>query len=1115
MATQPSAPPPVVDSGVQARNVQRSAVFMLVLALGTLAIALAQVVQVPAWQTAGVVVIVFLYCIATLVAWRLARHGKPTLGGWVLMVGMYAAFPLTVMLERGNGIAVALALWALTLGLARAVLPGPQIMRAVIAGSALGGITILIDQFDFPGRIDVPVVSAVMPWLSIALVMVLVVVLVRQFPNLPLRAKLIVVSLLVALMPLLTLGLVFTLNTQQRELDSANKTLLTAANEASASLDEIIQSQLNEIRIAAQMPELSLLLNTPVDSSDYATVQARAGQVLRALARRDPLFVSSYALLDKTGTTTLDTYGLDIGVNKSDRDYFLSVIANNLPFVSSVQIAPATQRPSLYFSAPVRGSDGKVIGVLRSRYDAALLQERIFASNGLGGSSSGAILLDENGIQLANGLEPDAAFKVTGDLPSERVAVLRAERRLPDKPTEELIMDMPEFTAGMQNAATTPIFVAEIHQNAADAHSGEQVAVSAMKTRPWQVAFTRARADFLGPITQQTRNILLGGLLVIAVIVGVAALVSQVIARPVVSLTQVAEKIGQGDLSVRAVATSHDEIGSLALTFNSMTRQLSELVTSLETRVQARTEQLEASAQVGRVATSILNTDQLLHDVANLIADQFHFYYVGVFTADEGAQQAVLRAATGHAGELLLQRGHNLPVNSNSMVGAAILTRQARIAADIGQDAIRFANPLLPYTRSEIALPLRVGDRVLGALDVQSELELAFDEASASVLQAMADQISVALLNAESFNRSEQQARALAILNQLSRDLALATTLEEVAEVVSGNVTQLVGAVHLSLARKPAESASFTVQTFLPGQSPILGEVRTLPLAQTFIGEAFNQDTTKYAPQIEVLLQQYPEISTLFSAGMQSLVALPLRVGERKLGTFNIAKDQPGAFTAAQISQLEQMSAQFATALQSLDLAEQTRQTLQELDAANRRLVGQAWADFTRSRGTLSAEWRYGQWLPGDNQAEAGQALQVVPAASLRLPIRVRGQVVGEFDIPGDAAINWDHEDANFAQALIDQVAQMLETARLLDETERNAQREKAIATAADKIHRSTEIDTVLRTAVAELNRITGRRGISIQLGFGTADQAQPPARSVSPPVTPTPARPDGPTGGQ
>ena len=1112
MATQPTAF--LTPENDRARQLRNGALVMFGLSLSMVVVSLIQFAQVTAWQTLGVSVLVILYCSATVVAWWLSKRGLITLGAWILIGGLYLVFPITVMLEQGGGFSFALALLALSIILARFILPGPQIGRAIALGAALAAATLLIDLLNFPGRVDAPFVNSALPLVSIGIVIALIVVIVRQFSSFPLRAKLIVVSLSVSLIPLFALGLIFTLNAQQRELDSASKILYAAASETGAHLDESIQAHLNETRVAAQLPELNAILNVAPDSPDYVATLARANEALRALARRDPIFLSSYALLNQTGDTVLDTNASEIGVNKSDRDYFLNVIANNLPYVSDVRIAPNTQRQSVYFSAPVRSASGNVIGVLRARYDAAILQEQIFSSNGLGGSESGAILLDENGIQLANGLEPDDAFKVVGNISSEQLAVLRAERRLPDLPTEELVLNLPDFAAGLKNANTTPIFVGETHPDVHTDHSGEQIAATTMETKPWQVAFARSRSEFLTPVTEQTRNIMLGGLLIVALIVGVAALVSQVIARPVVSLTQAAEKIGQGDLSARAVATSHDEIGTLALTFNSMTDQLSELVTSLESRVQARTAQLEASAQVSRVATSILNTDQLLHDISSLISDQFHFYYVAVFTLDEEQQQAVLRAATGQAGELLLQQRHHLPIDSNSMVGTAILTRQARIAADTGQSSVRFANPLLPYTRSEIALPLRVGERILGALDVQSEKEQAFDDASASVLQAMADQISVALLNAESFNRSEQQARTLAILNQLSRDLALTTTLESVAEAVSDSVTRLVGAAYLSLARKSAESAAFTLQTFQPGQAQVLGEVHSLPIARTFIGTAFEQDATQYAPQIEEVVAQYPEVSTAFGEGVQSLVALPLHVGDEKLGTFNVAKDQPTAFTPAQISQLEQVAAQLAIALQSLALTEQTRQTLLELDAANRRLVGGVWSDYTRSHGALTAEWRHGQWIALADQLK-GQALQTLEQSSaLRLPIRVRGQTIGEFDIAETVSTGWDSEDAHFAQALIDQVAQMLDNARLLDETERTAQREKAIASAADKIHRSTEIDTVLRTAVTELNRITGRRGISIQLGFGTADKGRAPAPSNSP-LKPEPEQQAGSEGGQ
>ena len=169
----------------------------------------------------------------------------------------------------------------------------------------------------------------------------------------------------------------------------------------------------------------------------------------------------------------------------------------------------------------------------------------------------------------------------------------------------------------------------------------------------------------------------------------------------------------------------------------------------------ARTERLHASADVGRAAVSILDTNQLLREIVNLITDRFGFYYTAVFLADGTNKWAVLREATGEAGRVLKERKHQLEIGGQSMVGTAMKTRKARIALDVGDEAVRFANPLLPDTRSEIALPLVVGTRVIGALDVQSTQMAAFDEASAAVLQSMADQIAIALSNTLQFQQAQ------------------------------------------------------------------------------------------------------------------------------------------------------------------------------------------------------------------------------------------------------------------------------------------------------------------------------------------------------------------------
>jgi GAF domain-containing protein len=177
---------------------------------------------------------------------------------------------------------------------------------------------------------------------------------------------------------------------------------------------------------------------------------------------------------------------------------------------------------------------------------------------------------------------------------------------------------------------------------------------------------------------------------------------------------------------------------------------------SLEDRVAARTLQLRAVNEVGRVASGILNPEQLITQVVNLITDQFGYYYSALFLVDEKHEWAELHDATGEAGRVLRENRHRLRVGGNSMVGTAISTGQARISQDVGAEPIRFENPLLPYTRSEIALPLIVGDAVLGALDVQSTQEAAFGPQEIDTLQSMVSQVAIAFENARLFQSAQQ-----------------------------------------------------------------------------------------------------------------------------------------------------------------------------------------------------------------------------------------------------------------------------------------------------------------------------------------------------------------------
>ncbi|MBN1428831.1 MAG: GAF domain-containing protein [Anaerolineae bacterium] len=179
-------------------------------------------------------------------------------------------------------------------------------------------------------------------------------------------------------------------------------------------------------------------------------------------------------------------------------------------------------------------------------------------------------------------------------------------------------------------------------------------------------------------------------------------------------------------------------------------KNLSEEMKLLKT-VQRRNMQLLASSEVARVATQIHEVQELLSRCVDLIRTHFGFYYAAIFLIDDTGEWAVLRAATGEAGQRLMDAHHKLGVGSQSMVGWVTGNNAARIALDVGQEAVRFDNPLLPKTSSEMALPLRVRGEVIGALDVQSTSLNAFTEEDVQTIQMMADQVAIAIDNAHLF----------------------------------------------------------------------------------------------------------------------------------------------------------------------------------------------------------------------------------------------------------------------------------------------------------------------------------------------------------------------------
>ena len=276
--------------------------------------------------------------------------------------------------------------------------------------------------------------------------------------------------------------------------------------------------------------------------------------------------------------------------------------------------------------------------------------------------------------------------------------------------------------------------------------------------------------------------------------------VSRSLTRPIRSMVDTFRTVEQGNLSIRADVAATDEIGMLAIHFNRMLTRLETLQTSLEEQVKERTDQLEAINEVGRAVSAILDPDELIEKVVNLITDRFGYYYSALFLIDASGRWAELHAATGEAGRVLKESKHRLEVGGKSMVGTAIQSRRARIALDVGAESVRFDNPLLPYTRSEIALPLAVGDRTLGALDVQSTKQSAFTQRDIETLQNMANQVAVAIENAHLFQETRARLEELqAAQRQYLQEAWTSIARQENTEYTLGELTEQESKLNVNL----------------------------------------------------------------------------------------------------------------------------------------------------------------------------------------------------------------------------------------------------------------------------------------------------------------------------
>jgi len=779
--------------------------------------------------------------------------------------------------------------------------------------------------------------------LLLILVLILIIILgflaYRRFATLPLRVKLVIVSIVITSVPLITLGLYTNIRLRDTLNQNAQQYLSQLSSQAALQVDTFIQDQLTSIGVVANNPVLAQYLELGPAERNGSLEEKNAQDALRALVSQRTDYLNSYTLLDINGHVVLDTAN-QLGKDFSQAEFFKKALAQNRAVVTGPIFNQQTGTASLYFSVPVKNEAGTdLLGVFYAAYDAHQIQFIVSPLIPIGNPNNILIrIVDKaNYVRIAHTGNLTLLYKSYKDLSPDQVVTLQKKGLLPPGTVSDAVAAEHDTTAGLDNLAQNPFFISVSKTlGARTLNTG-----TALKNVPWLAFVRQSEATVIAPLQIQTRAIILIALLLFSLVTLATLGISSVLTLPLLTLTAAAQKIAGGDLDTHAEIDTRDEIGTLANSFNGMASQLKDLLGGLETRVAQRTadlneanrlserrgRQFEAISQVARAISSNLDLEKLLVQVTEVISREFGYYHIGIFLLDAAREYAVLSASNSLGGQRMLDRSHRLKVGETGIVGYVTSTGRARIALDTGADAVFFNNPDLPETRSELALPLLVGEQVIGALDVQSTEPRAFDQEDVRILSTLADQVSIAIQNARQY---EETRRALAEAEALSRQF-IRTGWSQFTRAQKLEGIRHTGAKATMLYRKPGKG-----------------------------GEKGSMKTDQLKPQ---------------------------------------------------------------------------------------------------GRG-----------------------------ATLSLPVKLRGEVIGTVDIRAPENRHWDQDELDVVTAIIERSAIAMENARLLAESQKLAAKERTIGEISAKISAQSEIEELMKTAAQELGRSLPGMQIAIQLKNGEGE---------------------------
>lgn len=524
--------------------------------------------------------------------------------------------------------------------------------------------------------------------------------------------------------------LALTVQTQQSELEERQ---LLLAESAGSSVSDFIEKKFDALIAAASLSE-------PLEASPSEQIS-----ILDRLLSLEPAF-RQIALLDQQGQQVKSSSRVSITLSPQFEDQIKQGVATlsqaSDRYLSEVYVDEDTIEPLIALAIPIKTISGSNAGYMVAEVNLKFIWDLVGSLRV--GDTGYAYVVDNHGDLIA--------YRDTS-------AVLQGLNVSNVGNLSDFVKD-PTITSSQTSGVQQYVGL-----------GGQTVVGTYVPLQPlqWAVVIELPwREAYQNVFALGIRSLVL--FLVIAILAGLFGYFSaQRASAPLVELSHVATEIASGNLRAQAKESGATELAHLANSFNNMTAQLRESFATLEQRVADRTTALEASrvesekrakdllaiSEISRIINVEKTPEILLPLITRLVSEKFNFYHVGIFLLDDAKKSAILQATNSEGGQRMLLRGHALALGQG-IVGNVALEGNPRIALDVGDDAVFFNNPDLPSTRSEMALPMKIREQVIGVLDVQSQNRGEFTADDLNILGTLASQVSVAIENARLFAKTEQ-----------------------------------------------------------------------------------------------------------------------------------------------------------------------------------------------------------------------------------------------------------------------------------------------------------------------------------------------------------------------